>query len=99
MKTASVAKRSWPRSWDGEMRAFVVMVSLVLVSGTAFSIEPDECKIQRAQYPRNWKDVTQEKGLFDCRSHYAGALRVKLGANDSAGRALMSLVALTESNS
>jgi hypothetical protein len=58
----------------------------------AQAVEPNECELQRAQYPKSWKDVSQEKALFDCRSHYAGGLAVRLGANDDAGRAMMSLV-------
>jgi hypothetical protein len=65
---------------------------LFLPMERAHAVDPDECNLQRAQYPRNWKDVSQEKALFDCQSHYAGGLAVRLGANDNAGRAMMSLV-------
>ena len=81
------------------MRTTIAMALLVLTAGAASAIDADECRIQRAPYPKNWKDVAQDKGLFDCRSHYEGALRVKLGPNDDAGRALMSIVALKDGDS
>jgi hypothetical protein len=78
-------------------RAVVAIAFLVLITRTASAVELDECKQQRAQYPKDWKNVSAEKTLFDCSSHYTGALRVKLGATDSEGRTLMSLVPLKQS--
>jgi hypothetical protein len=71
--------------------------ALGLLLGTlpgAHAVRPDECEQQRKLYPEVWADVSQEQALFECSSHYAGSLRVKLGAADAAGRALMSLVPL-----
>src|SRR5207244_3001020 len=50
----------------------------------------------RALFPKEWNDVTKEKPLFYCWSHYSGALRVTLGAVDDKGRRLLSLVPLEE---
>jgi hypothetical protein len=74
-------------------------VAGVLLAGlpAAHAIRPDECEQQRALYPKVWADVSAEKSLFDCASHYAGSLRIKLGATDRAGRAIMSLVPLKRS--
>src|SRR5260370_22895485 len=68
-------------------------VLLANLSG-AHAVRPDECEQQRKLYPEVWADVSQEQALFECASHYAGSLRIKLGAADGSGRALMSLVAL-----
>jgi hypothetical protein len=68
----------------------------VLLAGlpAAHAIRPDECEQQRALYPAVWADVSREQPLFDCASHYAGSLRIKLGPTDASGRTLMSLVPL-----
>lgn len=76
------------------MRVIVPLILLALSMRTAGAVALDECEQQRSQYPKIWNDVSKEKGLFDCNSHYAGALRVKVGATDSGGRTLMSLVPL-----
>jgi hypothetical protein len=68
-------------------------VLLANLSG-AHAVRPDECEQQRKLYPAVWADVSQEQPLFECASHYAGSLRIKLGAADGSGRALMSLVPL-----
>jgi len=68
-------------------------VLLANLSG-AHAVRPDECEQQRKLYPEVWADVSHEQALFDCASHYAGSLRIKLGPPDPAGRALMSLVPL-----
>jgi hypothetical protein len=60
----------------------------------AHAVRPDECEQQRKLYPEVWADVSREQALFECSSHYAGSLRIKLGPPDPAGRALMSLVPL-----
>ena len=39
------------------------------------AVAPDECEEQRMQYPKDWNNVSKEKPLFDCSSHYSGALR------------------------
>jgi hypothetical protein len=58
-------------------------------------IRPDECEQQRAEFPKEWNDVSKEKPVFFCWSHYSGAFKVTLGAGDKDGRRLMSLVPLT----
>ncbi len=63
----------------------------------AHAVRPDECEQQRKLYPAVWADVSREQALFDCASHYSGALRIKLGPTDRAGRAIMSLVPLKQS--
>ncbi len=68
-------------------------VLLANLSG-AHAVRPDECEQQRKLYPEVWADVSHEQALFECASHYAGSLRIKLGPPDPAGRALMSLVPL-----
>jgi hypothetical protein len=70
-----------------------LIVLLTALSG-AHAVRPDECEQQRKLYPEVWADVSQEQALFECSSHYAGSLRIKLGAADGSGRALMSLVPL-----
>jgi hypothetical protein len=80
------------------MRAILVMILFMLTINSAGAVDANECKLQRAQYPQNWNDVSKEKGLFDCTSHYSGALRITIGDTDSGGRTLMSLVPLKESD-
>lgn len=80
------------------MRAIIVIILLLLTTQIAAAVDANECKLQRAQYPQNWNDVSKDTALFDCTSHYKGALRVKVGETDSAGRTLMSLVPLNESS-
>lgn len=80
------------------MRFVVPLIFLALTLRTAGAVALDECEQQRAQYPKNWNDVSKEKGVFDCNSHYAGAMRVKIGPRDSGGRTLISLVALKRTN-
>lgn len=78
------------------MRAILVAVLVLLTTEMAAAVDPNECEIQRAQYPTNWNDVSKDTPLFDCQSHYSGALRIKVGEPDSAGRTLMSLVPLKQ---
>ena len=73
---------------------FLGLIAALLTTTTALAVSPDECEHQRSQYPKNWTDVSHEKALFDCNSHYSGAIRVKVGASDSAGRTLISIVPL-----
>ena len=80
------------------MRAIISMAALcVLIASPAKAIRPDECEQQRAAFPKEWNDVSKEKPLFFCWSHYSGAFKVTLGAGDKDGRRLMSLVTLTGS--
>jgi len=80
------------------MRAIISMAALcVLIASPAKAIRPDECEQQRAAFPKEWNDVSKEKPLFFCWSHYSGAFKVTLGAGDKDGRRLMSLVPLTGS--
>ena len=64
------------------------------IASPAEAIRPDECEQQRALLPKEWNDVSKEKPLFFCWSHYSGAFKVTLGAADDKGRRLMSLVPL-----
>jgi hypothetical protein len=75
------------------MRAILAAV-LAVIPVTAFAVDANECELQRAQYPKAWNDVSQEKALFFCVSHYSGAVKITLGAADGAGRHLMSVVPL-----
>jgi hypothetical protein len=87
------------RRWSvrrSAMRAIISMAALcVLIASPAKAIRPDECEQQRAAFPKEWNDVSKEKPLFFCWSHYSGAFKVTLGADDKDGRRLMSLVPLT----
>jgi len=80
------------------MRTTLAVVLLIFTATIAGAVDPNECKLQRMQYPKNWKDVANETALFDCRSHYGGSLRVKVGETDDDDRTLISLVPLKESD-
>jgi hypothetical protein len=67
---------------EGKMRLILGLIMLIFSTATAVAVDPDECKQQRAQYPTNWADVSNEQTLFDCSSHYAGEMRVKVGASE-----------------
>jgi hypothetical protein len=73
---------------------FCTTLLLLATMQSALAVRPDECEQQRAQYPTRWNDVSQEKPLFTCTSHYSGSLRVMVGKTDRGGRTLMSLVGL-----
>ncbi|NLH79666.1 MAG: hypothetical protein GX458_02325 [Phyllobacteriaceae bacterium] len=62
------------------------------LAAPALAVAPDECEKQRALFPKDWNDVTGERPIWICRSHYAGLLEVRLGPSDPAGRRPMSLV-------
>jgi hypothetical protein len=68
-----------------------VGLGLTMIGG-AGAVRPDECEQQRALFPKDWDDVTGERPIWTCRSHYTGLLQVRLGPADSAGRHPMSLV-------
>jgi hypothetical protein len=77
------------------MRAIMSTAALcLLIASPTEAISPDECEQQRAVFPKEWNDVSKEKPLFFCWSHYSGAFKVTLGAADEKGRRLMSLVPL-----
>src|SRR5260370_22629938 len=79
------------------MRATLLAAALcLLMAPPAAAVRPDECEQQRALFPKDWNDVSKEKPLFYCWSHYSGALRVTLGPADDKGRRLLSLVPLEE---
>jgi hypothetical protein len=78
------------------MRLILGLALLIFGTTAAVAVRPDECEQQRSQYPKNWTDVSHEQALFDCSSHYSGGIRVKIGASDSRGRTLFSLVPLTQ---
>jgi len=74
----------------------VLVFALVVAAITpAAAFAPDGCEQQRAQYPANWNDTAHERLLFTCSSHYGDSYRIKLGASDSVGRTMMSLVPLS----
>src|SRR5262245_35466537 len=70
----------------GGVAAIGSMTVLLAAVAAAHAIRPDECEQQRALYPAVWADVSREQPLFDCASHYAGSLRIKLGPTDASGR-------------
>ncbi len=75
--------------------AWVITIALAMVKPTtSYAVRPDECEQQRAQYPKVWTDVSKEKALYDCLSHYSGALRIKIGETDESQRTMMSIVPL-----
>jgi hypothetical protein len=77
------------------MRAIISTAALcVLMASPAEAVRPDECEHQRGFFPTEWNDVSKEKPLFFCLSHYSGAFKVTLGTGDEKGRRLMSLVPL-----
>src|SRR5260370_9091264 len=79
------------------MRATLLAAALcLLMAPPEAAVRPDECEQQRAMFPKDWNDVSKEKPLFYCWSHYSGALRVTLGPADDKGRRLLSLVPLEE---
>ena len=81
------------------LRFIGLFIALLLATmHSAFAIRPDECEQQRALYPERWNDVSREKPLFICTSHYSGSLWVMVGRTDRAGRTLMSLVRLKGSD-
>ena len=81
------------------MRAVISMATLcVLIANPANAVRPDECEQQRAAFPKEWNDVSKEKPVFFCSSHYSGAFKVTLGAGDKDGRHLMSLVPLSSND-
>ena len=72
----------------------LVPLLLIISTGMAFAIDPDECEIQRAAYPKDWNDVSKYKSLFTCSSRYSGSIAIMIGPADNADRRLMSLVPL-----
>ena len=77
------------------MRTIMSAAALsMLLASPAEAIRSDECEQQRALFPKEWNDVSKEKPLFFCWSHYSGAFKVTLGTADDKGRRLMSLVPL-----
>ncbi len=51
------------------------------------------CDEQRAQYPRDWQDVSNHRPLFTCQQRGA-SWRVRLGEPATDGRSMMSLVSM-----
>jgi hypothetical protein len=77
------------------MRAITsAAVLCMLIAIPAHAVAPDECEQQRALFPKQWNDVSKEKPLFLCWSHYSGAFKITLGTPDDKGRRPMSLVPL-----
>jgi hypothetical protein len=76
---------------------FFGILFLAITMSPAFAFAPDGCQQQRAMYPKKWNDVSKEKPLFLCSSHYGDPIRVTIGQPDEHGRQLMSLVPTEES--
>jgi len=76
------------------MMKIALAVLFALIPTAVRAVEPDECEQQRAQYPAVWNDVTKERTLFTCASHYSGSIRVTLRAPDGGGRRIVSVVPL-----
>jgi hypothetical protein len=74
------------------MRGVLIGLLVAMTPFPALAVRPDECEQQRAQYPRDWNDVSNEKPLFICTSHYGGAVKVTIGKAADEGRWLMSVV-------
>jgi hypothetical protein len=75
------------------MRAALAGAVLALSVQAASAVAPDECEQQRAAYPRQWSDVSADRAIFTCSSHYSGGIEIMLGKPDREGRRLMSIVA------
>jgi hypothetical protein len=69
-------------------------VLLALIPTAAHAVDPDECEQQRAQYPAIWNDVSKERALFTCSSHYSGSVQITLGPANEDGRRVLSVVPL-----
>lgn len=55
------------------MRAIILGAALwALAAGPTAAVAPDECEQQRAMFPKDWNDVSKERRLFVCHSHYSG---------------------------
>ncbi len=74
------------------MRRVLVGLLVAMAPFPALAVRPDECEQQRAQFPKDWNDVSNEKPLFICSSHYEGAVRITIGKAADEGRRLMSVV-------
>jgi hypothetical protein len=79
----------------GLVRALLAMALLFAAVSSAAAFAPDGCEQQRRQYPANWNDTSREQPLFTCSGPQADPFRIKIGATDSAGRTMMSLVPLS----
>jgi hypothetical protein len=77
------------------MRVRLVPALLLFLANPALAVAPDECEQQRAVYPRVWNDVSGDKAVFSCSSHYSGTIKIILGSGDKDGRCLMSIVPLS----
>jgi hypothetical protein len=78
-------------------RAYLTIALVVAATAQARAFPLDGCEQQRKQYPANWNDTSTEKTLFTCESQQ-GRLYVKIGATDTAGRTLMSVVPFSRTN-
>jgi hypothetical protein len=76
-------------------RTILVLALFAFGISPASAFAPDGCEQQRAQYPANWNDTSQEKPLFTCAGPHAQIYRIKIGATDAADRTMMSLVPLS----
>jgi hypothetical protein len=75
---------------------FLGILFLAMAMSPARAFAPDGCQQQRAMYPKIWDDVSKEKPLFLCSSHYGGPISVTIGQPDEHRRQLMSLVPIED---
>jgi hypothetical protein len=70
---------------------YAVLVYWCVLEGSASAVREDACEQQRALYPKSWSDLSNERLLVHCSSHYAGELHVRLGKPNALGNRMMSL--------
>jgi hypothetical protein len=63
-----------------EIRTLVLapLVALTVLPAAGRAVSADACEEQRAQFPKDWLDVSRETPLFDCRGHYV-RFRITIG--------------------
>ena len=77
---------------------FLGISFLAMTMSPAFAFAPNGCQQQRAMYPKQWDDVSKEKLLFLCSSHYVDPIRITISQPDEHGRQLMSFVPIEGSD-
>jgi hypothetical protein len=92
VRTEPILSRMRTRTLVPSFLIAALLLAALAAGDTAVAVRADECEQQRADYPKDWNDVSGAQQLYRCQSHYDGALVVSLGAPDKTGRSLMSLV-------
>ena len=92
VRTEPILSRMRTRTLVPSFLIAALLLAVLAAGDTAVAVRADECEQQRADYPKDWNDVSGAQQLYRCQSHYDGALVVSLGAPDKTGRSLMSLV-------